>query len=90
MHITLSSEVDIPVSVNTILTGPVGFKATNTSQPITGGITTYTTTATISSLERNQSGNYTCTATLNSILNNTYIISSSTKNGTVYVKTGEK
>ena len=89
VHIELSSGVNIPVSVNTVLTGPAGFKTTNISQPVIGGITTYTTTATISSLERNQSGNYTCTATLNSMLSNTYVISSSTKNDSVQVITGE-
>lgn len=81
--------MNVPVKVNIVLTGPVGFKTRNTSQPVIGGITTYTTSAIISSLERNQSGNYTCTATLKSTLNNSYIISSSPKNDSVQVITGE-
>ena len=89
VHVELSSEANVPLSVNIALTGPAGFKTINTSQPVIGDMTTYTATATISSLERNQSGNYICAATLDSTLNNTYIVSSSTKNVSVQVITGE-
>lgn len=85
----LSSEVDTPVTVNTVLTDPAGFKAMNTLQPAIGDIMTYTTTAIISSLDRNQSGDYNCTATLDPLLNNTYIISSTTKWDSVQVIMGE-
>ena len=35
VHIELSSEIDIPLTVNTVVTGPAGY-VTNTSQPVTG------------------------------------------------------
>ena len=62
--VELSPAVDVPVTVNTVWTGPDGFMTTNTAQPVRGNPTTYTSTAMVSSFERDQSGNYTCTATV--------------------------
>ena len=59
--------MDVPVTVNTVWTGPDGFMTTNTAQPVMGSTTTYASTAMVSSFGRNQSGNYTCTATVNAI-----------------------
>ena len=63
--VELSPAVDVPVTVNTEWTGPEGFRTTNTAQRM-GSTTTYTSTAMVSSFERDQSGNYTCTATISS------------------------
>ena len=63
--VELSPAVDVPVTVNTVWTGPDGFMTTNTAQRI-GNTTTYTSTAMVSSFGRDQSGDYTCTATVSS------------------------
>ena len=60
--VELSPAVDVPVTVNTVWTGPDGFMTTNTAQPVMGSTTTYTSTTMVSSFGRDQSGNYTCTA----------------------------
>ena len=62
--VELSPAVDVPVTVNTVWTGPDGFMTTNTAQPVMGSTTTYTSTAMVSSFGRDQSGDYTCTATV--------------------------
>ena len=64
--VELSPAVDVPVTVNTVLTGPYGFMTTNTAQPVMRRTTTYTTTAMVSSFGRDQSGVYTRAATVNS------------------------
>ena len=84
----LSLAVDIPVTLNTMWTGPDGFKTINTSQPILGSSTTYTGRAVVSSFGRNESGIYTCTASLS--LTNLYLISGGTTSGSILVTTGEK
>ena len=64
--VELSPAVDVPVTVNTVWTGPAGFMTTNTAQPVMGSTTTYTSTAMVSLFGRNQTGKYTCTATVSS------------------------
>ena len=64
--VELSPAVDVPVTVNTVWTGPDGFMTTNTAQSVMGSNTTYISTAMVSSFGRNQSGDYTCTATVSS------------------------
>ena len=54
------------LTVNTEWTGPNGFSENEMAQRM-GSTTTYTSTAMVSSFGRDQSGNYTCTATVNSI-----------------------
>ena len=54
------------LTVNTEWTGPNGFSENGMAQRM-GSTTTYTSTAMVSSFERDQSGDYTCTATVNSI-----------------------
>ena len=90
VHIDLSPEMDAPVTVNTAITGPAGYYLTNSSQPVTGATTmTYTSTFMISLQGRNPSENYTCVATLNPTLTNTYIISSSPRAYSIrFVKSG--
>ena len=53
------------LSVNTEWTGPNEFSENGMAQRI-GSTTTYTSTAMVSSFGRDQSGDYTCTATVNS------------------------
>ena len=62
--VVFSTAVNVEVDVNTAWTGPDGFMTTNTAQPVMESTTTYTSTAMVSSFGRNQSGNYTCTATV--------------------------
>ena len=74
--------VDIPLTLETVLTGPDEFMTTmNISQPILGTISMTHTMASrvvISSFGREQSGSYTCTANLHlsSLSTNHYLISS--------------
>ena len=63
--IELSEAVDIAVTVNTVWSGPSGTQFT-TSVATRMTATTYTSTATISSIETSDSGEYTCTATVSS------------------------
>ena len=66
--VELSPLVDVPVIVNTVWTGPDGFMTTNTAQPVSGNTTTtYASTATVSSPGREQSGNYSCRATVRAV-----------------------
>ena len=61
--------VDVPVTVSTVWTRPDGFMATNTAEPVSGNTTTtYTSIATASSSGREQSGNYSCRATVMAML----------------------
>ena len=63
--VELSPSVDVPVTVNTVWTGPDNFNRNIMAQQM-GSTTTYTSTAMVSSFGRDQSGNYTCTATVSS------------------------
>ena len=68
--VELSSMVDIPVTVITEWTGPAGFMTTNTAQPVSVG---YTSTVIISPFGRNNSGIYTCRATVSSTSLNQFV-----------------
>ena len=59
--VELSPAVDVPVTVNTVWTGPNGFSENGMAQRM-GSTTTYTSTAMVSSFGRDQSGVYNCTA----------------------------
>ena len=63
--VVLSSAVDVPVTVNTVWTGPDRFRNTTAAQ--LDNMTTYTSTAMIRLFGRAQSGVYTCAATVSSI-----------------------
>ena len=52
----LSPAVDVPVTVNTVLTTDEGFMRASTAQPVMGSSTNYTSTFVISSFGRNDSG----------------------------------
>ena len=83
--VTLSLAVN-DVTVNTVWTGPDGFMITNTAQPVMGSTTTYTSSAMVSSFGRDQSGVYTCTATVSST--SSFLTNSSQMSGTARVTVG--
>ena len=84
--VELSPAVDVAVTVNTVWTGPAGFSTTNTAQPVMGSNTTYTSTAIVRSFGREQSGNYTCRATLT--FESSFIEASGPKSGIAFITTG--
>ena len=63
--VVLDSSVDVPVTVNTVWIGPDNFNRNIMAQQM-GNTTTYTSTVMVSSFGRDQSGDYTCTATVSS------------------------
>ena len=65
MRISSSPMVNVPVTVNTMWTGPDNFNRNVMAQQM-GSTTTYTSTVMVSSFGRDQSGLYTCTATVSS------------------------
>ena len=88
--VELSPAVDVPVTVNTVLTTDEGFMRTSTAQPVMGSSTNYASTFVISSFGRSNSGNYICSATI-SLTSNAYISDSmrSTVSHTIRVTTGK-
>ena len=68
-----SPMVDIQVTVVTEWTGPAGFVTANTAQPVVGNTTLYTSTVIISSFSRDNSGIYTCRATISSTTRNPFV-----------------
>ena len=63
--VELSQAVDVLVTVNTEWTGPDGVTL-SLNTPVMESLTRYTSTVTVNSFWRNDSGNYTCKATINS------------------------
>ena len=86
--VELSQAVDVPVTVNTVLTTDEGFTRTSTAQQVMGSSTNYASEFTISPFRRSDSGLYICTATV-SLPSNTYISNSSTATHSLRVTTGE-
>ena len=68
--------MDVPVTVTAQLSGHAGVTVTPVTNSVIENTTTYTSTAMISSFGRNQSGEYTCTATVNLVTANPFIIDS--------------
>ena len=68
--VELSPSVDVPVTVNTVWTGPAGLMIyiASTTQPVAGSTTFYTNAhaivVTCTSFGKDQSGDYTCTANI--------------------------
>ena len=86
--IELSEAVNITVTVNTVWSGPPGTQFTTTTSVATRmTATTYTSTATISSVETSDSGEYTCTATVNST-SNSFVLASGGVTGSTSVNVG--
>ena len=84
--VELSPAVNVPVTVNTVWTGPNGFMTTNTAQPVIGSTTTYTSTAMVSSFGRDQSGDYICSVIVSSAHMN--ISTSDSKSDTLRITVG--
>jgi hypothetical protein len=78
--------MDVPVTVYTVWSGPDGFRATNTAQPVIGSTTTYTSTVAVSSFGREQSGAYVCNATARSL--SSLISDSDLQTGATTITTG--
>ena len=87
--VELSPVVDVPVTVTTMWTGPAWFITTNTAQPVMGSTTTYTSTVMVNSVGRNQSGNYSCRATVRSSSSNTFLTGNAGRTGRARVTVGE-
>ena len=80
-----SPSVDVPVTVNTVWTGPDNFNRNIMAQRM-GSTTTYASTVMVSSFGRDQSGDYTCTATVSSA--SPYITGSMSSSSTARVTVG--
>jgi hypothetical protein len=80
--VELSALVDVPVIVTTAWTGPAGFSTTiDTSHPVMGSNTSYTSAVTVRSFGRRHSGQYTCAAQVISSQNSQYYV---TNNASVF------
>ena len=89
IHVELNPAVDIPVTVNIEWYSLERRTVINSvSQPVTGGVATYSSTDMINSFERNQSDFYICSTSLSSTVTNAYIISR-WRSDTIEVTTGE-
>ena len=87
--VELSPAVDVPVTMNIVLTNPDGSTIPSTTQPVMGSRTNnYATTFMISLFRRNDSGIYVCGATLSSTSTYEYIHDSSTVSHPIRVTTG--
>ena len=84
--VELSPAVDVPVTVNTVWTGPAGFIIENTAQRVNESNTRYISTAIVRSLNRNEYGNYTCLAT---VISKSPYINNSSLSGIKIVSTGK-
>ena len=87
--VELSSVVDLPVTVNTVWTGPAVFTTTNATQPVKGNPTVYTSTVMVSSLSRDKSGYYTCTVTVRAMTSTLYLSDSNPQSEAIIVTVGE-
>ena len=83
----LDSAIGVPVTVNIQLRDPAGRLLTATTPSVSGS--TYSSMATITSFGRDQSGLYTCSATVSPSPPNSFLSDSSSRSGTLRVTTGE-
>ena len=83
----LDPAVDVPVTVDIQLSDPAGRTLTTTTPSVSGS--TYTSTAMVNSFGREQSGVYTCRATVASSPPNSFLFVSSPQSGTLRVTVGE-
>ena len=84
--VELSSAVDVPVTVSTVWIGPTVI--TPVTNSVMESLTRFTSTAMVSSFGREQSGVYTCRASINSMLQ-AYLVGSSSTTGTARVTVGK-
>ena len=85
--VELSPAVDVPVTVNTMWTGPAGelFTPTNPVPAMIVNLTTYTSLAMVDAA---RSGNFTCQATVSS--SSQFITGSGMMSGTTTITVGKK
>ena len=83
----LDPAIDVPVTVNIELRDPAGGTLTATTPSVSGS--TYSSMATISLFGRDQSGLYTCSATVSPSPPNSFLSGSSLQSETLRVTTGE-
>ena len=83
----LDPAIDVPVTVNIELSDPAGSPLTATTPSVLSG-STYASMATITSFGRDQSGLYTCSATVSPSPPNSFLSGSSSRSGTLRVTTG--
>ena len=83
----LDPAIDVPVIVNIELSDPAGIPLTATAPSVSGS--TYSRMATVSSFGRNDSGLYTCSATISPSSSNSFISDSSSQSETLRVTVGE-
>ena len=69
-------------------TGPDGFAVNTTAQPTEGSTMNYTSTAVVDSLGRNESGVYTCMATITTT--SPFLRDSASSNGTARITVGKR
>ena len=72
--VELSPFVDVPVNVTTQLSGPAGVIITPVTNSVMESTTRYTSVVMINSFRRVQSGEYICTATVELVTANPFII----------------
>ena len=93
VHMDLGPAMDAPVILSTVWTGPDEFNAVSISQPIyRAGFSVYniSSSAVVSPFRRDQSGFYTCRASLIAgSSTSSYLIDSNTVSGSIQVTTGE-
>ena len=83
----LDPAIDVPVTVNIQLRDPAGGTLTATTPSVSGS--TYSSMATITSFGRDQSGVYTCSATVSPSPSNPFLSGSPSQSETLRVTTGE-
>ena len=81
----MAAAVDVPVTVNTVWSGPAGFTMFREAM---GTNTIQTSTVTVRSFGRNNSGVYRCTATITS--SDVLLSISDSRTGTLIATTGER
>ena len=72
--VDLSPLVDVPVTVTAQISGPIGVTIIPVTNLVMENATRYTSTATVSPFGRDQSGEYTCMATVELVTANPFII----------------
>ena len=87
--VELSPSVDVPVTVNTVWTGPAGLATSSVAQPVAGSTTLYHSLTAVTSFGIDQSGEYTCSATITLSLPSVFV-RDSIANSSLRVTVGEK
>ena len=80
--VILNDAIDVPVTVNTVWTGPDEFMAEHTSQEVS----TYIRTSVISSVQKSNCDYYTCTANISS---SSLFLSNSSRSGMKIIAIGK-